>query len=61
MPKAAVAGGEIHCITPSYFSEALAQAIPGAILVTVKGGGHSFTTTRPDEFNRHLMAFLARR
>lgn len=53
-----VMGSTGDFITPGYFSEALAQAIPGAALVMVKGGGHSFTTTRPDEFNRHLMAFL---
>jgi aminoacrylate hydrolase len=45
-------------ITPGYFSEALAQAIPGAKLITIKGGGHSFTVTRAEQFNRELMAFL---
>lgn len=45
-------------ITPSYFSEALAKAIPGAKLNLRRGGGHSFTTTCADDFNRDLMAFL---
>ena len=45
-------------ITPSYFSEALAQAIPGAKLIMNKGGGHSFTTTLAEKFNRDLMMFL---
>jgi len=45
-------------ITPRYFSEALARAIPGAKLVLFKDGGHSFTVTRAEDFNRELMAFL---
>lgn len=53
-----VMGSDSDFITPSYFSEALAQAIPGAKLVMMQGGGHSFTTTRADAFNRHLLAFL---
>jgi aminoacrylate hydrolase len=53
-----VMGNDGDFITPGYFSEALAKAIPGAKLIMIKGGGHSFTTTRADECNRHLMAFL---
>ena len=53
-----VMGSDSDFITPSYFSEALAQAIPGAKLIMSKGGGHSFTTTRTEPFNRDLMAFL---
>ncbi len=53
-----VMGSDSDFITPSYFSEALAQAIPGAKLIMSKGGGHSFTTTRAEQFNRDLMAFL---
>jgi aminoacrylate hydrolase len=45
-------------ITPSYFSEALARAIPGAKLVIRHGGGHSFTKTRASEFNQALLEFL---
>ena len=45
-------------ITPSYYSEALARAIPGAKLVIPHGGGHSFTKTRPEEFNRTVLEFL---
>ena len=51
-------GSDSDFITPSYFSEALAQAIPGAKLIMSKGGGHSLTTTRAEQFNRDLMAFL---
>jgi aminoacrylate hydrolase len=46
-------------ITPRYFSEALAGAIPGAKLVIRRGGGHSSTKTRAEEFNRDLQEFLA--
>lgn len=53
-----VMGSDSDFITPSYFSEALAKAIPGAKLIMNKGGGHSFTTTRAEQFNRELMAFL---
>jgi aminoacrylate hydrolase len=53
-----VMGSDSDFITPSYFSEALAQAIPRAKLVMIKGGGHSFTVTRAEQFNRELMAFL---
>lgn len=53
-----VMGSDSDFITPSYFSEALAQEIPGAKLVMMKGGGHSFTTTRAEDFNRRLLAFL---
>ena len=53
-----VMGSDSDFITPSYFSEALAQAIPGAKLLLSKGGGHSFTTTRAEQFNRDLLVFL---
>jgi aminoacrylate hydrolase len=46
-------------ITPRYFSEALARAIPGAKLIIRRGGGHSSTKTRAEEFNRDLLEFLA--
>jgi pimeloyl-ACP methyl ester carboxylesterase len=53
-----VMGSDGDFITPGYFSEALAKVIPGARLIMMKGGGHSFTTTRAEEFNARLMAFL---
>lgn len=46
-------------ITPPYYAEALGKAIPGAQLVRVNGGGHSLTKTRPAEFNRLALDFLA--
>lgn len=45
-------------ITPRYHSEALARAISGAKLVILRGGGHSFSKTRPDDFNRTVLDFL---
>jgi aminoacrylate hydrolase len=53
-----VLGSDGDFITPGYFSEALALAIPRAKLIMMKGGGHSFTATRADLFNGYLMAFL---
>ena len=46
-------------ITPPYYAEALSTAIPGAKLILMKGGGHSLTKTRPAEFNRLALDFLA--
>ena len=45
-------------ITPSYYSEALARAIPGAKLVIPHGGGHAFSKTRTGEYNRIVLDFL---
>lgn len=45
-------------ITPSYYSEALARAIPGARLHVMHGGGHAFTKTRAEEFNRMALEFF---
>ena len=46
-------------ITPGYYAEALAGAIPGSTLKVLQGGGHSISKTRPDEFNRLVLDFLA--
>jgi aminoacrylate hydrolase len=46
-------------ITPSYYAEALARAIPGAKLVKLDGGGHSVSKTRPAQFNKIVLDFLA--
>ena len=45
-------------ITPSYYAESLARAIPGAKLVKFNGGGHSVSKTRSEEFNRIVLDFL---
>ena len=46
-------------ITPSYHAEKLAREIPDAKLVIPRGGGHSFSKTNPQEFNRIVLDFLA--
>jgi len=46
-------------ITPSYFAEALAREIPNAKLQMFRGGGHSLSKTRAEEFNRVVLEFLA--
>jgi len=45
-------------ITPCYYAESLARAIPGARLAMVRGGGHSISKTRPEEFNKIVLEFL---
>ena len=45
-------------ITPSYYAEALGRAIPNSKLVVFRGGGHSISKTRPEEFNRTVLEFL---
>jgi aminoacrylate hydrolase len=45
-------------LTPAYFSEELAKRITGAKLVIMEDGGHPASQTLPDEFNRHVLAFL---
>lgn len=45
-------------ITPSYYARTLAQAIPGAKLEIVEGGGHSISKTRPQLFNDLVLKFL---
>lgn len=45
-------------ITPSYYAEWLAGAIPGAKLVKFDGGGHSVSKTRPTQFNKVVLEFL---
>lgn len=47
------------CITPAYFSEELARAIPGARLVVLPEGGHCASETALEPFNRAVLAFLA--
>jgi len=44
--------------TPFYFSEALAESIPGTELASIAYGGHACSGTVPDEFNRIVLAFF---
>ena len=45
-------------ITPAYFSEKLAQQIPGAQLVLLPEGGHCASETALEAFNRAVLSFL---
>ncbi|HET9664312.1 MAG TPA: alpha/beta fold hydrolase, partial [Burkholderiales bacterium] len=54
-----IIGADNDYITPPYHAEALARAISGSKLVIMKGGGHSLSKTRPEEFNRLALEFLA--
>lgn len=45
-------------VTPAYFSEALAQAIPDARLVLLPGGGHFYNHVVAAEFERLTLEFL---
>jgi len=45
-------------LTPLYFSEALAKAIPGAQLETLPSGGHACSEVNPDAFNQKVFAFI---
>ena len=47
-------------LTPAYYSEELAEAIPGAELVILERGAHACTITVPDEFNAPVLEFLAK-
>jgi aminoacrylate hydrolase len=49
---------EDDMLTPAYFSREIAAAIPGAELVLMDRGGHAFSRSRPDDFNRLVLAFL---
>jgi aminoacrylate hydrolase len=53
-----VVASENDYVIPSYHAEALANAIPGARLAIIRGGGHANTVTRPEEFNRIVLEFL---
>lgn len=45
-------------ITPLYFSEALADRIPGATLKILERGGHCASEAAREEFERAVLAFL---
>ncbi len=46
-------------LTPVYFSEHLAAAIPGAALHVFEGGAHANSLTVPDDFNKVMIDWLA--
>ena len=45
-------------LTPPYFSQQLADEIPGATLLLMDRGGHACSKTMPDEFNSQVLAFV---
>ena len=46
-------------LTPPYFSEALAQRIPGAKLKLLERGGHCASETALEQFNAAVLEFIA--
>jgi aminoacrylate hydrolase len=57
-PTLVVCARDDH-LTPAYYSEELAAAIPGAKLAMLDHGGHSCSMTVPEEFNKRVLSFLA--
>lgn len=47
-------------LTPAYYSEELAQAIPGSELVIMDDGAHVASQLRSQEFNEVISRFIAR-
>lgn len=47
-------------LTPAYFSESIAQAIPGSELVLLDRGGHAYSRSHPEAFNDLLTSFLVK-
>src|SRR5690606_35875855 len=56
-----VVAGERDGFTPPELSRAMAEAIPGAELLVVEAGSHTAPLERPDQLDRALRDFLARR
>ena len=52
--------GEHDRLTPPHAAERMAAALPDSELVVLEGAGHTSMAERPDEFNEHLRAFIAR-
>lgn len=52
--------GDADAITPPNVAEGMAQKIPGAQLVTVRGAGHMSPMEQPEQVNRAITAFLER-
>jgi len=52
--------GEEDELTPPADSQRIAEAVPGATLVTIPAAGHLSNLEQPDAFNAALNAFLAK-
>lgn len=50
--------GEHDQLTPPPLSQALADGLPGAVLITIPDAGHLSNLENPTEFNEHLTNFL---
>ncbi len=53
-----VAAAADDMLVPSLCAERLAARLPNATLDIVPWGGHGFTVTAPERFNRVLVAYL---
>lgn len=49
---------EDDMLTPAYFSREIAEAIAGAKLVVWPDGGHAYSRSHPEAFNRLVLDFL---
>ncbi len=56
-PTMAIVAAE-DCLTPPYFSEAIARAIPGAQLKILPRGGHFLYQVDPQPYEDAVLAFL---
>lgn len=54
-----VIGAKDDIITPPYYSQELALAIPGARLAMLERGGHASSQVVPEEFNKQVLSFIA--
>jgi len=59
VPTLVIVGGEDE-LTPPEDSRRIADAVPGAALVTIPAAGHLSNLEQPDAFNAALTAFLAK-
>jgi aminoacrylate hydrolase len=55
-----VIGSKNDVVCPPYFSEHIAEAIPGAELKIYEDGGHFFYLVYDEEFNEDIRQFIAR-
>jgi aminoacrylate hydrolase len=47
-------------LTPAYFSESIAAAIPGSELMLTDSGGHAYSRCHPVAFNELLTRFIGK-